>query len=203
MIRKGRPLHFLIFIFIWSTLIYNPIARTTWNPVGWAARWKGQTSGVFDFAGGTVVLINAATTAAVYSIFWKWRRHIFRLPPLQYQEENNLRMVSKPHSVIYVILGTAFLWVGWIGFNGGAALGANLRAVSACISTHLAACAGGVMGTLLEYVAASKREGEAGKFSIFGFCNGAVAGLVAITPAAGYVSVTSELPGYEFLGLMI
>jgi len=86
------------------------------------------------------------------------------------------------------VLGTALLWIGWFGFNGGSALGANLRAVSACISTHLAACAGGVMGTALEYIAAYWREGDAGKFSVIGFCNGAVAGLVAITPAAGYVS---------------
>ena len=85
------------------------------------------------------------------------------------------------------VLGTALLWIGWFGFNGGSALGANLRAVSACISTHLAACAGAVMGSVLEYIAASRRKVDAGKFSVVGFCNDAVAGLVAITPAAGYV----------------
>lgn len=80
------------------------------------------------------------------------------------------------------------MWIGWFGFNGGSALGANLRAVSACISTHLAACAGGVTGTFIEYIAASRTKEDVGRSSVIGFCNGAVAGLVAITPAAGYVS---------------
>ncbi|KAH7324045.1 ammonium transporter AmtB-like domain-containing protein [Rhexocercosporidium sp. MPI-PUGE-AT-0058] len=186
-IRKGRPLHFLVFIFIWSTLVYDPIARSSWNPVGWSNYWKGETSGVFDFAGGTVVHIVSATTSAVYSIFFKWRRTIFRLPPLQKVDEDSLNRPYKPHNVVNVVLGTAFLWIGWFGFNGGSALGANLRAASACISTHLAACAGAVMGSLLEYLAASRRDVDAGRFSVVGFCNGAVAGLVAITPAAGYV----------------
>jgi Amt family ammonium transporter len=106
---------------------------------------------------------------------------------LREADKEKLNGPSAPHNIVNVVLGTAFLWIGWFGFNGGSALGANLRAVSACISTHLAACAGGVMGTILEYYAASKRKGEVGRFSVIGFCNGAVAGLVAITPAAGYV----------------
>jgi Amt family ammonium transporter len=109
-------------------------------------------------------------------------------------DEKLLNRDFKPHNVVNVVLGTALLWIGWFGFNGGSALGANLRAVSACISTHLAACAGGVMGSLLDYIASYKKDEKgrltenAGKFSIVGFCNGAVAGLVAVTPAAGYVS---------------
>jgi ammonium transporter, Amt family len=143
---------------------------------------------VFDFAGGTVVHIVSATTALVYSIFCEWRRPIFGLPRLREVDKNELNRPSPPHNVVNVVLGTAFLWIGWFGFNGGSALGANLRAVSACISTHLAACAGGVMGTLFEYIGESRTEGVMGRFSVIGFCNGAVAGLVAITPAAGYVS---------------
>ncbi|KAE8453527.1 hypothetical protein EG329_010388 [Mollisiaceae sp. DMI_Dod_QoI] len=193
-IRKGRPLFFLVFIFIWSTLVYDPIARSSWNPVGWSNYWKGH-GGVFDFAGGTVVHIVSATTAAVYSIFCKWRRQIFRLEPqLSKADKALLNREFKPHNVVNVVLGTALLWIGWFGFNGGSALGANLRAVSACISTHLAACAGGVMGTILDYIASFKKDemtgrrtNNAGKFSIIGFCNGAVAGLVAVTPAAGYI----------------
>ena len=192
-IRKGRPLHFLVFIFIWSTLVYDFVARSSWNPVGWSNYWKGQTSGTFDFAGGTVVHIVSATTSLVYSIFCKWRRPILGLPPLQKVDKDNLNRPSAPHNVVNVVLGTAFLWIGWFGFNGGSALGANLRAVSACISTHLAACAGGVMGTLLEYIAASREERDVGRFSVIGFCNGAVAGLVAITPAAGYISTSKSL----------
>ena len=187
-IRKGRPLHFLVFIFIWSTVVYDPIARSSWNPVGWSNYWKGDVSGVFDFAGGTVVHINSASSSLVYSIFCSWKRRIFRMKPLQLADKELLNRPYKPHNVVNVVLGTAFLWIGWFGFNGGSALGANLRAVSACICTHLAACAGGVMGTVLEYVDASRSSTDSGKFSVVGFCNGAVAGLVAITPAAGYVS---------------
>ncbi len=135
--------------------------------------------------------IVSATTSAVYSIFFKWRRQIFRLPPLQQADKDSLNRPYKPHNVVNVVLGTALLWIGWFGFNGGSALGANMRAVSACISTHLAACAGAVMGTTLEYIAASRRDLDTGRFSVIGFCNGAVAGLVAITPAAGYVGVYS------------
>mgnify|MGYP003629453579 FL=1 len=142
---------------------------------------------MFDFAGGTVVHIVSATTSAVYSIFFKWRRTIFRLPRLQQVDRDSLNRTYKPHNTVNAVLATALLWIGWFGFNGGSALGANLRAVSACVSTHLAACAGAVMGSVLEYIAASRREVDAGKFSVVGFCNGAVAGLVAITPAAGYV----------------
>ncbi|KAH7388959.1 ammonium transporter AmtB-like domain-containing protein [Cadophora sp. MPI-SDFR-AT-0126] len=143
-IRKGRPLHFLVFIFLWSTFVYDPIAHSTWNP-------------------------------------------------------DALNGPYKPHNIINVVLGTAFLWIGWFGFNGGSALGANLRAVTACISTHLAACAGAVTGSLLEYIAASRRDVDTSKFSVVGFCNGAVAGLVAITPAAGYVPYWSA-PNFGIAG---
>lgn len=115
------------------------------------------------------------------------------MKPLELADKNLLNRPFKPHNVVNVVLGTALLWIGWFGFNGGSALGANLRAVSACISTHLAACAGGVTGTLLEYIAAFRKGTDSGRFSIIGFCNGAVAGLVAITPAAGYVSLTFPL----------
>lgn len=210
-VRKGRPLFFLVFIFIWTTVVYDPIARSSWNPVGWSNYWKGN-GGVFDFAGGTVVHVSSeresyfwllltmmkivsATTAAVYSIFCKWRRQIFRLKPLLSKADQQLlNRDFKPHNVVNVVLGTALLWIGWFGFNGGSALGANLRAVSACVSTHLAACAGGFTGSSLDYIASYKKDEKgrltenAGKFSIVGFCNGAIAGLVAVTPAAGYVS---------------
>lgn len=206
-IRKERPMHFLIFIFIWSTLVYDPIARWGWNPVGWANYWKGETSGSFDFAGGTVVHIVSATTSMVYSVFPKWRRQIFKMKrQLEEEDEKLLNQPSKPHNVVNVVLGTTLLWIGWFGFNGGSALGANLRAVSACISTHLAACTGGVMGCLFEYLATYMNQPlnsiHRGKFSIVSFCNGAVAGLVAITPAAGYVSECYEAP-YSVLILQV
>ena len=86
---------------------------------------------MFDFAGGTVVHIVSATTSAVYSIFFKWRRTIFRLPRLQQVDRDSLNRTYKPHNTVNAVLATALLWIGWFGFNGGSALGANLRAVSA------------------------------------------------------------------------
>lgn len=100
------------------------------------------------------------------------------------------------HNVTNVVLGPAFLWIGWFGFNSGSALGSNMRAVSACMSTHIAACAGGVtaclLGIALVWFRANRDTSEPARsptrqYSIITFCNGAVAGLVAITPAAGYV----------------
>jgi len=87
----------------------------------------------------------------------------------------------RPHNVTHIVLGTVFLWVGWFGFNGGSALGANLRAVMACVVTHIAASVGGVTWVLLDYRLDRK-------WSMVGFCSGAIAGLVAITPASGFVT---------------
>lgn len=218
--NKGRFVPFLIFIVIWSTFIYDPIARWSWYSGGWSHKW-----GSLDFAGGTVVHICAATSAAVYSVFFRLRARVFRNrgfkadtvalrdrsqspdPPREDQGETAPRPGQKAHSVDNVVIGTVFLWVGWFGFNGGSALGANVRAVSACMSTFLAACAGGLSWNFFDWMSITlirawrnsrrtENEGRpqlrhAGKFSVVGFCNGVVAGLVAITPAAGYVRSTS------------
>ncbi|KAH8676400.1 ammonium transporter AmtB-like domain-containing protein [Tricladium varicosporioides] len=198
-IRKEHPGHFLIFIIAWTTLVYDPIARSTWNPIGWSNYWKGKTSGVFDFAGGTVVHIVSATTAAVYSVFPSLRRRFFYKKRFQQADIDLVNARPRPNNVVNIVLGTALLWIGWFGFNGGSALGANLRAVSACVSTHLAACAGGVMGSLMELVSIWRDPVDGRKFSIIGFCNGAVAGLVAITPASGYVPYWSA-PIFGIIG---
>lgn len=101
--------------------------------------------------------------------------------------------VPRPHNVINVLLGTALLWVGWLGFNGGSTLGINLRTVSALVSTNLAACSGGLAWCFLDYwfsdFAGVDEAPKPRRFSVISFCNGIVAGLVAITPAAGYVRV--------------
>lgn len=208
---------FLIFAVFWSTFVYDPIARWSWYSGGWAHKW-----GSLDFAGGTVVHICAATSAAVYSVFFRLRARVFRdrgfmvdavelrersqspNPAIEGQDEAGPRPRQKPHSIANVVIGTVFLWVGWFGFNGGSALGANVRAVSACTSTFLAACAGGLSWNLFDWVSITlvrawrNRDGgnpqlrHAGKFSVVGFCNGVVAGLVAITPGAGYVSGTGR-----------
>lgn len=210
-IWKDRPGHFLVFIILWTTFVYNPIARWTWNPEGWSNK-----RGVLDFAGGTAVHICAGATVLAHSMYHRF------LPKVEEFLESILGSSSHParpptnnpngipagpsevdqpgksdsHDVENVLLGTLLLWIGWLGFNGGSALGANLRAVSACISTHLSACAGGVTLCLLRSISGyiwpspggePARNAHVLRWSILEFCNGAVVGLVCITPAAGYV----------------
>lgn len=154
----------MVFVFIWSTLVYDPIACWTWNPSGWAFKL-----GVLDFAGGTPVHISSGTAGLAISIFLGKRRG--------YGTE---RLAYKPHNTTYVVLGTVFLWFGWFGFNGGSALAANLRAAQACIVTNLCASVAGLTWMLWDYRLERK-------WSTVGFCSGAIAGLVAITPASGFV----------------
>ncbi|KZT22718.1 ammonium transporter [Neolentinus lepideus HHB14362 ss-1] len=153
-----------VFIFIWSTIVYDPIACWTWNSNGWSFVMGG-----LDFAGGTPVHISSGTAALAISIYLGKRRG--------YGTE---RLAYKPHNTSYVILGTVFLWFGWFGFNGGSALSANLRAVQACIVTNLAASVGGLTWMLWDYRLERK-------WSAVGFCSGAISGLVAITPGSGFV----------------
>ncbi|KAF8489723.1 ammonium transporter [Russula emetica] len=162
--EHGRLGPSMVFVFIWSTIVYDPIACWTWNPNGWSNKHGG-----LDFAGGTPVHISSGTAALAISIFLGKRRG-YGTPRLAY----------KPHNASYVVLGTVFLWFGWFGFNGGSALGANLRAIQACIVTNLAASTGGLTWMLWDYRLERK-------WSAVGFCSGAVVGLVAITPASGYV----------------
>ncbi|KAK3901345.1 ammonium transporter AmtB-like domain-containing protein [Staphylotrichum tortipilum] len=162
---RGRMLPCVVFIFIWSTIVYDPIAYWTWNGNGWSFKMGG-----LDFAGGTPVHISSGAAALAYSLMLGKRTGYTKVNGLPY----------RPHNVTHVVLGTVFLWVGWFGFNGGSALGANLRAVMACVVTHIAACMGGFTWCLLDYRLEKK-------WSTVGFCSGVIAGLVAITPAAGYV----------------
>ncbi|KAM6492039.1 ammonium transporter [Amanita muscaria] len=154
----------LVFLFVWSTLVYDPIACWTWNPNGWSFVLGG-----LDFAGGTPVHISSGTAALAISVYLGKRRG--------YGTE---RLAYKPQNTTYVILGTVFLWFGWFGFNGGSALSANLRAAQACIVTNLAASVGGLTWMLWDYRLERK-------WSAVGFCSGAIAGLVAITPGSGFV----------------
>lgn len=162
--ERGRLGPILVFIFVWSTLVYDPIACWTWNTHGWSAVMGG-----LDFAGGTPVHISSGTAALAISIFLGKRRG-YGTPRLAY----------KPQNTTFVVLGTVLLWFGWFGFNGGSALSANLRATQACIVTNLAASVGGLTWMLWDYRLEKK-------WSAVGFCSGAISGLVAITPASGYV----------------
>jgi len=160
----------MVFVFVWLTLVYCPIACWTWNANGWSFIFGG-----LDFAGGTPVHINSGTAALAIAIYLGKRRG--------YGTE---RLAYKPHNTSFVILGTVFLWFGWFGFNGGSALSANLRAIQACIVTNVAASMGAVTWMLLDWRLERK-------FSAVGLCSGAIAGLVGITPAAGYVGTPAAL----------
>ncbi|KAF8327995.1 ammonium transporter [Amanita rubescens] len=168
--ERGRMGPLIVFIFVWSTLVYDPIACWTWNPHGWSAKLGG-----LDFAGGTPVHISSGTAALAISIYLGKRRGY-----------GTDRLAYRPQNVSYVILGTVFLWFGWFGFNGGSALSANLRAVQASIVTNLATAVAALTWMLWDYRHESK-------WSAVGFCSGAISGLVAITPASGYVGAPAAV----------
>ncbi len=173
----------LIFILLWSTLIYVPIAHWVWNPSGWL-----RSLGAIDFAGGIVVHISAGMSALAAALIvgrrkgcvTPWKTHLKAL------DHRDSATEFKPTNIPYVILGAALLWFGWFGFNAGSALAANDLAVSALVTTNLAAAAAAVSWMIMDWV-------TKGKPSAVGVSVGAVVGLVAITPASGYVSVTSSL----------
>ncbi|KAI1368150.1 ammonium transporter [Xylaria arbuscula] len=165
-VDRARILPCIVFIFVWSTIVYDPIAYWTWNSNGWSFILGG-----LDFAGGTPVHISSGAAALAFSIMLGKRTGYAKSAGLPY----------RPHNVTHIVLGTVFLWVGWFGFNGGSALASNIRAIMACIVTHLAASTGAITWVLLDYRLEKK-------WSVVGFCSGAISGLVAITPASGFVA---------------
>jgi len=158
----------LAFLTIWSIAVYPVIAHWAWGPGGWMAEW-----GVLDFAGGTVVEICAGASALALVLALGPRREWPQTP-------------MPPHNLPLTLLGAGLLWFGWIGFNAGSALSANGVAASAALATHLSGV-GGIAGWLL----LEKRL--QGKPTALGAATGAVAGLVAITPAAGYLDPFASL----------
>jgi Amt family ammonium transporter len=172
----------LIFIVLWSILIYAPIAHWVWNPDGWL-----RAIGAIDFAGGIVVHISAGLSALAAALV-VGRRKDCGIPWKEHMKAAKKESASefKPTNIPYVMLGAGLLWFGWFGFNGGSALAANDLAVSALVTTNLAAAAAAVSWMVLDWV-------MKGKPSAVGISVGAVVGLVAITPAAGYVTVTAAL----------
>ena len=152
---------FMIFSALWLTFVYVPVAHWVWG-----GGFLGS-AGVLDFAGGTVVHINAGVAGLTAAIILGPRRG--------YGSEN-----LAPFDLSMAVVGTGLLWVGWFGFNGGSALGANSRAVMAIASTHLAACAGALTWMATEWW-------SRGKPSVLGMISGAIAGLGTITPASGFV----------------
>ena len=172
----------LIFVVLWSTIIYSPIAHWLWNPNGWL-----HALGAVDFAGGIVVHLAAGVSALAAAlvvgrrqgcVYWK-----DQLKALDQKGTNKAVLMGsefKPTNIPYVILGAGLLWFGWFGFNGGSSLAANGLAVSAVVVTNLAAAAAAVSYMIMDWLIK-------GKPSATGIAVGAVCGLAAITAASGYV----------------
>jgi Amt family ammonium transporter len=168
---------FLLFMILWSLLVYSPVAHWVWAQGGWLgglAEENGQVGiGALDFAGGTVVHINAGAAALVASILYG-KRHGFGREPME------------AHDITMVVVGAALLWFGWFGFNAGSAVAANALASNAFVVTHIAAATAMVVWVGLSWMVQ-------GKPSVVGAAAGAVAGLVAITPASGAVDAMGAL----------
>jgi Amt family ammonium transporter len=167
-VERARIKAWLLFVAIWSVVVYAPVAHWVWAPGGWL---RGM--GVLDFAGGTVVHINAAAAAVVAALILGKRRGL-RGPTVL------------PHNVPFSILGMGLLWFGWLGFNGASALGANGVAAVAFANTFFAPAAAAAAWALIEVW-------KHGKMSGVGLASGAVAGMVAVTPAAGFVTPAAAI----------
>lgn len=165
---------YILFIVMFSLLVYAPIAHWTWHPEGFLFKM-----GVLDFAGGTVVHISAGCAALAGALVLKRRQS-----HLEHQE-------VPPANIPYVLIGTGLLWFGWFGFNAGSAGAANALSVSAFATTNTAAAAAGLSWMFFDVVRGKKP-------SVLGFCIGAVVGLVAITPAAGFVAIPQSI----FIGVV-
>lgn len=159
---------FLIFSVLWALIIYNPVAHWVWSSDGWLAKL-----GALDFAGGTVVHINAGIAALVMAIMLKKRR--------DYEGH-----AIPAHNIPFVAIGAALLWFGWFGFNAGSGLAADGLAANAFLVTQIATAAAAFTWALLDWFIGKKP-------TLVGVATGAVAGLVAITPASGFVDVTGAL----------
>ncbi len=161
-VERVRFKAFLIFTLLWATLVYDPVAHWVWGTGGFLHRL-----GALDFAGGTVVHITAGFSALAFALVIGRRKGFGN-------------RTFEPHNIPYSVLGAGLLWFGWFGFNGGSALAADGLAVNALVTTNTAAAAAGLVWMLLSW--------RDNKPSVLGIVTGAVVGLVAVTPASGYVT---------------
>ena len=159
---------FIVFILLWATFIYDPLAHWVWGVKGWM-----REMGALDFAGGTVVHISSGVSALVAALMFGRR--------VGYGREH-----MPPHNLPFSVIGASLLWVGWFGFNAGSALAADGLATSAFVATHVATAAAALAWTFTEWM-------TRGKPTVLGAASGAVAGLVAITPGAGFVGPMSAI----------
>ena len=163
----------LVFLVLWSLIVYDPMAHMVWGKGGLLNASLGGRFPTLDFAGGTVVHVTSGVSALVCALYMGKR--------LGYPKEN-----MPPHSVVLSFIGACLLWVGWFGFNAGSALASGTLATSAFVATHFGAAAAAIGWSAVEWM-------RNGKPSALGAISGSVAGLVAITPAAGFVSPMSAL----------
>jgi Amt family ammonium transporter len=159
---------FAIFSILWATFVYDPIAHWVWGAGGWL-----RNLGALDFAGGTVVHISSGVSALVCALMLGRRKNYPDSP-------------VSPHNMTHTVMGAALLWFGWFGFNAGSALAANELAVSAFTATNTATATAALTWLVIEWLVA-------GKPTVLGVATGAVAGLVAITPASGFVGPLSSI----------
>ncbi len=157
----------LVFTCLWSTIVYFPMAHMVWGKGGFLNAFLGGRIPCFDFAGGTVVHVTSGVTALVCALYLGKRVGFPREP-------------MKPHNLVLSVIGASLLWVGWFGFNAGSAVNASALATSAFVATQFGAAAATLGWILAEWL-------QHGKASMLGAISGAVAGLVAITPASGFV----------------
>ena len=172
--ERIRFTSYILFTALFSLFVYAPLAHWAWHPDGILFKM-----GVLDFAGGTVVHISAGCAALMGAIVLKQR--------LAHRNQEEI----PPANIPYVLIGTGLLWFGWFGFNAGSALGANGLAVSAFATTNTAAAAAGLSWMFFDVLKGKKP-------SVLGFCIGAVVGLVAITPGAGFVGIPQSI----FIGVV-
>jgi Amt family ammonium transporter len=156
------------FAALWSVIVYAPVAHWVWHPTGWLAKM-----GHMDFAGGTVVHIASGVSALVAAWVLGPRRGFGKEPMV-------------PYNLMITVLGAGLLWAGWFGFNAGSAFEASTRAAGALLATQVAACSGAMFWGLCEYV-------RRGQWSVLGSFTGAIAGLIGVTPASGYVGIDGAL----------
>ena len=160
----------LWFIGLWAIFVYSPIAHWVWGPDGiFNAANDAAWVKVLDFAGGTVVHVNSGTAGLMAALMLGKRKD-----------------TAPPHNMVYTLIGASLLWVGWFGFNAGSAVSAGMQAGMAMLVTHLATATAGFTWMIVEWI-------MRGKPTVIGICSGAVAGLVAITPASGFVGPVGAL----------
>lgn len=170
-VERAKFSTFLIFILLWATFIYDPLAHWVWGKGGWVGANGGM--GALDFAGGTVVHISSGISALVASIMFGKR--------MGYGRET-----MAPHNLPLCVVGASLLWVGWFGFNAGSAVSSGTLATSAFVATHIATATAALSWMMMDWI-------FRGKPTCLGAASGAVAGLVAITPASGFVGPMSSI----------